>query len=65
MMYPLNPMHGNIAIVNRQYQNNLHYYHLVKNMNSALKKIVVAAMYDEWIKGQKYMVMVYANNSFV
>ena len=63
--YPINPTHGYITVAKRKYQNNLHEYHLVKNMNSALKKIVVAAMYDEWIKGQKYMVMVYANKYFM
>ena len=37
-VYSINPMHGVIAIANRKYQNNIHDYHLVKNMNSALKK---------------------------
>ena len=34
-------------------------------MNSALNKIVVAAIDNQWIKGAKDMVMGYANNSFV
>ena len=55
--YPLNPKHGNIAVGDQQYQNNLHDYHLVKNMNSSLKKIVLAAINNKFIKGGKYMVM--------
>ena len=65
MTYPLNPTHVDIAVVDRQYQNNLHNYHLVKNMNNSLNKIVIAAIDNQWIKGAKYMVMGYANNSFV
>ena len=34
-------------------------------MNSALKKINAAAIDDQWIKGEKNMVMEYANNSLV
>ena len=36
-----------------------------KKMNSALKKIIVAATGDQWIKGEKYMVMGYTNKYFV
>ena len=63
--YPLNPTHGDISVTDQKYQNNLHYYHLVKNMNIALNKIIVAAIYYQSIKGEIYIVMVYANNSFV
>ena len=34
-------------------------------MNSALKKIVDTAIYDQWIKGSKDLVMGYANKTFV
>ena len=34
-------------------------------MNRDLKKIVVADIDDQWIKGSKDMVMGYANRSFV
>ena len=50
-------MYGDISIVDWKYHNNLHDYHLVKNMNSDLNKIVVAAIDEQWIKGKKYMVM--------
>ena len=63
--YPLNPTHGDISVTDRQYQNNLHKYHLVKNMNIALKKIFIAAIDNQWIKGTKYMVMGYSKKSFV
>ena len=46
-------------------KKNLHNYHLVKNMNRYLKKISVAAIYDQRIQGAKYMVIGYANKSFV
>ena len=42
--YPLDTMNFDIAVANRQYQNIFHDYHPVKNMNSALYKIVVAAI---------------------
>ena len=45
--------------------SNLHDYHLVKNMNNALNKIVVAAINDQWIKGAKYMVVGYASKYFL
>ena len=63
-MYPLNPIHGDIAFADRQYQNNIHDYHLVKNMNSAIKKIAVAAIRNQWIKGVKDIIMRYANKYF-
>ena len=44
--YPQKPTHGDIAIVDRQYQNNLHNYHLVKNMNITLNKTVNADIDD-------------------
>ena len=59
--YPINPKHGNIAVADRQYQNNLHEYQLVKNTNSALKKIFVTAIDEQWIKGVKDAMMGYAN----
>ena len=34
-------------------------------MNSALKKIVVAVIDKQWMKGAKYKVMGYTNESFV
>ena len=34
-------------------------------MNSALKKVVVAAIYDQWFKGGEDMVMGYENKYFV
>ena len=63
--YTINPTHGNIAVVDQQYQINLHAYHLVKNMNSAQKKIIVAAIDNQWIKGENYMVMGHAKKSFI
>ena len=63
--YLLKPTHGDIAVADRQYQDNVYDYHLVKNMNSTLKKIVVEDIREQWIKGAKYMVMVYAKMSFV
>ena len=61
--YPLNPTQGCITVVDQQYQNNLYEYHLVKNMNSALKEIFVAAIYEQWIMVAKEMVVGYANTS--
>ena len=58
-------MHGKILVDNQQYQKNIHDYHLVKNMNSSLKKITVTVIDAQWIKGAKDMVMVYANNLFI
>ena len=63
--YPLNLTHGYISISDQQYQNSLHEYHLVKNMNSDLNKISVAAIDEQWIKGGKYVVVGYSNKSFV
>ena len=60
--YPLN-LHGNIYVADLQYQNNIHNYYLVKNMNRALKKIFVAAINGQWIKGAKDMVMEYASKN--
>ena len=34
-------------------------------MNSSLRKIVVAAIDDQWLKGAKYLVMGYTNKTFV
>ena len=64
-MYPLNPTHVYITVVNRQYQNKLHDCHLVKNMNIYLNKIAVTAIDDQWIKESKDMVMEYSKKSFV
>ena len=63
--YPTNPTHVKIAVTKQQYQNNLDGYHLVKSMEIYLKKIIIAAIYDQWIKGDKYIVMGYAKNLFV
>ena len=63
--YPLNPTHGDISVSDQQYQNNVYDYHLVKNMNSSLKKIFVADIEKQWIKGEKYTVMGYTNKSCV
>ena len=65
LAYPLNPTHGEIDVVDQQYQNNVYDYHLVKNMNSALKKTVVVAIDEQRIKRAKDVVMGYANKSFV
>ena len=62
---PINPTYRNIAVADQQYQKNTHDYNLVKNMNSALKKIVVAVIDKQWMKGAKYKVMGYTNESFV
>ena len=64
-MYPLNPTHVYITVVNRKYQNKRHDCHLVKNMNIYLKKIAVTAIDDQWIKESKDMVMEYSKKSFV
>ena len=64
-VYPLNTMHGEILVVYRKYQNNIHDYHLVKNMNSAVKKSSVMTINKQCIKGAKDMVMGYANKYFV
>ena len=58
-------MQGNVAVADRQYQNHLCVYHLVKNMNSALNKIVIVAIEDKWINGAKDIVMGYADKSFL
>ena len=63
--YPLNPTHRDIAVSDQQYQNNVYDYNLVKNMNSSLKKIFVADIAKQWIKGEKYTVMGYTNKSCV
>ena len=60
--YLLKPTHGDIAVADRQYQDNVYDYHLVKNTNNALKKIVVADIDEQHIKGAKDMVMVYAKS---
>ena len=41
-MYLLNPLHGYISVADQQYENNVYDYHLVKKMNSVLKKFVIA-----------------------
>ena len=51
MVYPLNPTQSYITVADRQYQNNVYNYHLVKNMNSSLKKIDVTDIDEQWIKG--------------
>ena len=63
--YPLNPTHGAIAVADRQYKKNVYDYQLVKNMNSNLKKIFVAATNEKCIKVAKDMVMGYTDKSFV
>ena len=47
LAYPIKPKHGNIAIADQIYQNNLRSYHMVKNMSSSLKKIMVASINDQ------------------
>ena len=49
--YPINPIHGDIAVADQQYQNDPHDYHLVNSMNISLKKIVVAVIDNQWLKG--------------
>ena len=44
-------MYGNIAVSDQKYQNNLHEYHLVKNIKISPKKIDGTAIYNRWIKG--------------
>ena len=63
--YPLNLPHGDIAVADRKYQKNVYDYQLVKNMNSNLKKIFVAATNEKCIKVAKDMVMGYTDKSFV
>ena len=53
----LNPTHGEIAVVDQQYQNNIYDYHLVKKINSALD--------EQWIKRTKDMVMTYKKKIFL
>ena len=65
MVYPLNPTQSYITVADRQYQNNVYNYHLVKNMNSSLKKIDVTDIDEQWIKGAKDMAMGYVNKYFV
>ena len=45
--YPINPTHGDIVVSDQQYQNNIHGYHLVKNIKISLNKIAVAAIDDQ------------------
>ena len=63
--YLINPRHGDIAVADQQYQNNLHDYHLVNNMNIFLKKIVVAAINNQWLKGANDLILEYANKTFL
>ena len=56
-LYMLNPTHGEIAVVDQQYQNNVYDYHLVKKINSALD--------EQWIKRTKDMVMTYQKKIFL
>ena len=65
LAYPLNPTHKEISVTDRKYRNNLYDYHLVKNINSALKKTAVLDIDKQWIKGAKYMMIRYANKFFV
>ena len=53
------------SIAGNSPQNNDYDYHLVKNMNSAIKKIGVADIDGNRIKGAKYMVVGHANKYFV
>ena len=64
-MYPIKPTIGDISVINQQKQKTLYDYHLVKNMNSALDKIVLTAIDNQWIKGEKDMVMLNSKKSFV
>ena len=65
LAYLVNPMHRYNTIADQQYQNNLYDHHLVKDMNSYLKKIVVAAIDKQWINRAKNMVIGYAKKSLV
>ena len=64
LAYPLSPTHRDITVADHQYQNSFYDYPLVKNMNSALKKIIVVTNEKQWIKGSKDMLMWYANKYF-
>ena len=65
MAYTINPSHGDIAIVDPQYNNNLHYYHLFKNMNSDMRDIIVSSINNLRLKGSKYLVVGYTNKTSV
>ena len=63
--YPIKPPHSDIVVTDHQYQNYLHDYHLVKNMKSALKKIMVVAIDNQWLKCAKDLIMGYIKKASV
>ena len=63
--YPINTTHNGITVYDKKYQNNLHDYHLVKNMNSAWRKLWPQKFDDQWLKGVKELVTGYENKTFV
>ena len=65
MAYPIKPSHGDINVAYQKYYNNIHDYHLVKNMNSALRNIVIAAIDNQLLKGAKDLVVGCTNKIFV
>ena len=63
--YPLNTTHGEIAVAEWQYHNNLHDYNLPNKMESATKKTVVTAIREQRIREEIDMLIGHANNSFM
>ena len=61
----IKPTHGYITIADQQYLNNIRDYHLFKNMNSVMKKIVVAGIDEQWLKRAKNIVGRYTNKTIV
>ena len=51
--------------MDQQYHNNLNDYHLVNNINCAMKNIMLDAIDNQWLKGVKYIIMRYVNKAFV
>ena len=63
--YMIKPTHGYITIADQQYLNNIRDYYLFKNMNSVMKKIVVAGIDEQWLKRAKNIVGRYTNKTIV
>ena len=51
---PLNTTRGNIAVSYQQYQNNLHDYHLIKNMISVLKQLLSQLSTSSGLRGIRH-----------
>ena len=64
-VYPTNPIHGNIAVTDQQYQNNIHDYYRVKNTKSTPKKFTTAVIDYQRIKGEKCLLMGNTNKTSV